>query len=78
MFFDITLLKSSDFYFLQSGLHLPFTKLVEARNTRIQESKNHNEGCITVTASRRKQKVEHQVANELFGLALFSTDLGHN
>ena len=46
-------------------------------NTLIQEKNNHNETCITVKVSRRKQKVVTKLANDTSGLAFCSTDLGH-
>ena len=45
--------------------------------TLSQEKYNHSESSITVEVSRRTQKVEVYLANERFGLANFSTDLGH-
>ena len=45
--------------------------------TLIQERNNHNETCITVKVSRRTQKVVIMLANDTFGLAFCSTDLGH-
>ena len=49
----------------------------EAKNTLIYERRNHSESCITVKLSPRTQKVEIYLANKRFGLAFFSTDLGH-
>ena len=46
-------------------------------NTLIQEIHNHRENCITVKVSRRTQKVEIYHANEVSGLAFFSTGRGH-
>ena len=46
-------------------------------NTLIQERNNHNETCITVKVSRRKQKVVVMPANDTSGLAFCSTNLGH-
>ena len=77
MFFDEKLSKSSEFYYLELGLYLSFTDVVEAMNTLNQEKHNHNENCITVKVSRRTQKVETYLANERSGLEFFSTDLGH-
>ena len=77
MFFDRKLSKSSDFYYLDPGLYPSITDIVEAMNTLIQERHNHSENCITVKVSRRTQKFEIYLANEGFGLAFLSTDLGH-
>ena len=46
-------------------------------NTLIQERNNHNETCITVTVSRRGQKVVILLANDTSGFAYCSADLGH-
>ena len=46
-------------------------------NTFIQKMQNHGENCITVKVSRRTQKVEIFLANEVSGLAFVSADLGH-
>ena len=57
---------------------LPFHYgFVEAMNTLVQERHNHSENCITLKVSRRTQKVGIHFANEGFGLAFLSTDLGH-
>ena len=77
MFFDTKLSNSSDFYYLQPGLHPSVTDTVEAMNTLIQERHNHSENYITVKVTRRTQKVEIYLANEGSGFAIFSTDLGH-
>ena len=77
LFFDKNLSKSSDVYYMELGLYPSITDIVEALNTLIQEKHNHSENCITVKVSRRTQKVEIYIANERFGLAFFSTDLGH-
>ena len=45
-------------------------------NTLIQKRRNHSESCITVKVSRRTQKLEIYLANEISGLAFFSMDLG--
>ena len=78
LFFDKKLSKSSEFYYLQPGLYLSLTGIVEAMNTLIQERHNHSEKCIRVKVTRRMQKVEIYLANEgSGGLAFFSTDLVH-
>ena len=57
---------------------LPFHKdIVEFMTTLIQKRNKHSKNCITVKVSRRMQKVEIYLANEVYGLAFFSTDLGH-
>ena len=76
-FFDEKLSKSTSTYNLEPGLHTPITDIVEAMNALIQERHNHNETCITVQVSRRKQKVVIMVANDISRLAFCSTDLGH-
>ena len=77
MFFDEKLSKSSEFYYLETGLYPSITDIVEAMNTLSQERNNHSENCITVKVSRRLQKVENYLANERSGLAFLSTDLGN-
>ena len=79
MFFEtfLKLSRSSEFYYLEPGLHPSITDFVEAMNILIQERHNHSENCIKVEMSRRTQKVEFYLANERSGLAFFSTDLGH-
>ena len=77
MFFDKKLSKLSDVYFLEPGLYPSITDIVEAMNTLIQQRHKHSENCVTVNVSRRTEKVEIHLANEGYGLAFFSTDLGH-
>ena len=77
MFFDKILSKSSKFYYVETGLYPYITEILEAMNILIQERHNHSENCIKVKVSRRTQKVEIYLANEPFGLAFFSADLGH-
>ena len=77
MFFDKKLSESSEFYYLEPGLYPFITDIVEAMNILIQERHNHSENCIKVKVSRRTQKVEIYLANEVSGLAFFSTSLGH-
>ena len=69
--------KSSEFYYLESGLYPSITDIVEAKNILIQERHNHSENSIKCKVSRRTQKVEIYLANEGSGVAFFSTDLGH-
>ena len=77
MFFGKKLSKSSEFYYPEPGLYPSITDSVDAMKTLIQERHNHSENCMTVKVSRRTQKVEIYLANEVSGLAYFSTDLGH-
>ena len=77
VFSDKKISKSSEAYYLEPGLYPSITDIVEAMNILIQERHNHSENCITVKLSRRTQKVEIYLANEGYGLAFFSTDLGH-
>ena len=76
-FFDEKLSKSTSTYNLEPRLYTFITDIVEAMNRLIQERNNHNETCITVTVSRRTQKVVIMLANDTSGLAFCSTDLGH-
>ena len=57
MFFDKNLSKSSEFYYLETGLYPSITDIVEAMNTLIQKRHKHGENCITVKVSRRKEKL---------------------
>ena len=77
-FFDEKLSKCTSTYNLGLGLYTSITDIVEAMNTLIQETNNHNETCITVKVSHRTQKVVIMLANDSSGLAFCSTDLGHN
>ena len=77
MFFDKKFPKSSEFYYLETGLYPAITDVVEAMNILIQERHNHNENRIKVQVSRRTQKVGICLANEASGLSFFSTGLGH-
>ena len=61
MFFDKKLSKSSEFYYLEPGLHPSITDIVEAKNILIQERHNHSENCIKVKVSRRTQKFALQM-----------------
>ena len=76
-FFDEKLSKSTSTYSIEPGIYTSITDIVEAMNTLIQKRNNHNETCITVKGSRRTQKVVIMLANDIFGLAFCSTDLGH-
>ena len=75
--FDEKLSKSKSTYNLEPGLYTSITDIVQAMNRLIQERINHNEACITVTVSRRTQKVVIMLANDTSGLAFCSTDLSH-
>ena len=75
-FFDEKLSKSTSTYNLEPGLYTSITDIVEAMNTLIQERNNHNETCITVKVSRRRQKIVIMLANDTSGLSFCSTDLG--
>ena len=66
---------SSKFYYLEPGIYLSITDMVESMNTLNQA--RHIEICITVQMSRTTQKDEIYLANEGSGLAFFTTDLGH-
>ena len=77
MFFNKKFSKPSEFYYLEPGLYLSITDIVEAMNILNQGRNNHSKNCIRVEASRRTQKVEIYLANETSGPAFFSTDLGH-
>ena len=57
--FDKKLSKSSEFYYLESGLDSFFTDSAEAMNILLQEKHTHKENCIKVKMSRRAQKVEN-------------------
>ena len=77
MFFGKKLSKLSDFYYLEPGLYLSITDIVEPMNTLIQQRHNHSGNCITVKLSRRTHKAETYLANEGSDFELFSSDLGH-
>ena len=76
-FFDMKLSKSTSTYNLEPGLYTSITEIVEAMNTLIQEGNSHNESCKAVKVSHRTQKVVIMLANDSYGLAFCSTDLGH-
>ena len=48
MFFDKKISKSSEFYYLESGLYPSITDIVEAKNILIQERHNRSENCIKI------------------------------
>ena len=77
IFFDKKLSKTTSTYSIEPGLDTSITDIVEAMNTLIQETNNHNETCLTVKVSRRTQKVVIMLANDNSGLAFCSTDLGN-
>ena len=71
MFFGKKLSKLSDFYYLEPGLYLSITDIVEPMSALIQQRHNHSGNCITVKLSRRAQKVETYLANEGSDFELF-------
>ena len=74
---DDKLSKTTEAYYLKTGLHSSITDIVEAMKTLIQERNNHRDICITIKVSRVMQKVKVYLANEESSLTIFSTDLGH-
>ena len=76
-FFVKKLSKSTSTYSIEPGLYTSITDIMEAMNTLIQERNNHNETCITVKVSRRRQKFVIMLANDNSGVAFCSTDLRH-
>ena len=76
-FFDEKLPKSTSTYNLEPGPYTSITDIVETMNTLIQKRNNHSKNCITVNVSRRTQKVVVMLANDTFGFAFCSCDLGH-
>ena len=77
MFFSKNKTNSSDFHYLEPGLHPSITEIVEAMSTLIQQRHDHSESCITVKVSRRTEKVEICFTRKKSGLKFFSTDLRH-
>ena len=77
MFYDEKLSKTTEAYYLQSGLNSSIIDILEALNTIIQERDNHRDTCITIKVCRVSQKVKVYLANGDSSLAVFSTDLGH-
>ena len=75
MFFDRKISKSSENYYLESGLYTSIAGIAEAMNSLIQERHNRIENCITVKMSGRTLKVQIYLAEEKSGLSFFSTDL---
>ena len=69
--------KSLEFYYLEPGLCLSITDIVEAMTTAIRGRHIHSESCITVNVSRGTQKVVIKLAKESHCLAFFSTDFGN-
>ena len=76
-FFDEKPSKSTSTYNSEPDLYTSITDIVEAMNTLIQKRNNHNETCITVQVPRRAGKVVIMLANDVSGLEICSTDLGH-
>ena len=76
-FFDKKPSKPTSTYNLDPGLYTSITDIVEAMITLFQGRNNHNESCITVKVSHRRQKVVIMLANDTSGFAFCSTDLGH-
>ena len=77
IFYVEKLSKTTEAYYLETGLYSSITDIVEAMNTLIQERNHHRDTCITIKVSRVTQKVNLYLANEGSNLAVFSTDLGH-
>ena len=77
LFYDETLSKTTEAYYLEPGLYSSITDVVEGKNTLIQEGNNHRDTCITIKVSRVTQKVKVYLANEESSLVIFSIDLGH-
>ena len=77
-FFEKTLSKTWKNCYLEPGLSLFYTDIIQATDAIFQERHNHSESCITVRMSQWTQKVEIYLANEESDLSFFNTDLGHN
>ena len=77
MFHDEKLSKTTEAYYLETGLYSSITDIVEAMKTLIQERNNHRDTCITIKVNRVTHKIKVNLANEESSLAIFSTDLGH-
>ena len=75
VFYDEKLSKTTEAYYLETGLYSSITDIVEAMKTLIQERNNHRDTCITIKDSRVTQKVEVYLANKDSSLAVLSTDL---
>ena len=65
-FLNKKLSKSTEFYYLEPGLHDFITDVVEAL---IEERHNHSQSCFTVKVSRRRKKFKIYLANEEYNLA---------
>ena len=76
-FFDEKPSKSTSTYISEPDLYTSITDIVEAMNTLIQKRNNQNQTCITVQVPRRARKVVIMLANDVSGLEICSTDLGH-
>ena len=77
IFFERKLSKHLEVYYLEPGFYPHIKDFVKAMNTFIHKWIYHREKRITVTVSRRTQKIENYYANNGSGLALFRTNLGH-
>ena len=58
MFYDDSLSKTREAYYLEPGLYSPITDIVEAMNTLIKERKIHRATRITIKVSRVTQKLK--------------------
>ena len=77
MFYDEKLFKTTEAYFLETGLFSSITDIVEAMSTLLQERNSHSDTCITIKVSRVTEKLIVYLASEESNLSIFSTDLGH-
>ena len=77
MFYDETLSKAIEAFYLEPGLYPSITAIVKAMDTPLQERNNHRDTCFTIKVSRVTQKIEVYLAKEESSLAISSTDLGH-
>ena len=77
MFYNEKLSKTTETYYLESGLYSSITDIVEAMNTLRQKRNNHRDTRITIKVSRVTQKVKVYLTVEKTSLASFSTDLGY-
>ena len=75
MFYDGKLSKTTEAYYLETGLYSSITDIVEAMNTLIQDRNNHRDTCITIKDSRVTQKVKVYLTNKDSSLVVLSTDL---
>ena len=67
----------SRFYYLEPCLYPSITDFAQVINILIQGRHNQSGSFLTIKVSRKMQKVEIYVANDVSGFAFFSTDLGH-